>query len=159
AAPATADAWPMLQFAAEPERSRAVWAGLPRLPWALAGRAKPAATTLAWAPSAGARDDEAAVIAAMPHGLGKGLRVRTDATRRARHGVGDAYHHRFWGQAVRWAASGKLAAGNRLVRFGPARPRIAEGDRVALLARFAEDAPDIGPGLLAAARIFRVPPG
>jgi hypothetical protein len=158
AASATADAWPMLQFAAEPERSRAIWAGLPRLPWALAGRAKPAATTLAWAPGVGGRDDEAAVIAAMPYGLGKVLWVGTDGTWRWRHRVGDAYHHRFWGQAVRWAASGKLAAGNRLVRFGPARPRVAEGDAVPLRARFADDATGVGPDLLVAARIFRASP-
>ena len=41
---ADAGAWPMLQLAAEPEESRRLWAGLPRLPWVLAGKAKPGAT-------------------------------------------------------------------------------------------------------------------
>jgi hypothetical protein len=154
--PSAADAWPMLQFAPDPERSRSIWLGLPKLPWVLAGRAKPGATVLA---SAGGPGNEAvdttAAIAAQPYGLGKVLWVGTDGTWRWRHRVGDAYHHRFWGQAVRWAASGKLTAGNRLVRFGPERPRIAEGDGVRLQARFADDAPDITPELLVAARIFK----
>ena len=85
----------------------------------MAGKPKPAATSLAVA----AGDPSGVVLAAQPYGLGKVLWVGTDGTWRWRHRVGDAYHHRFWGQAVRWAASGKLAAGNRLVRFGPSRPK------------------------------------
>ncbi|HEX8203412.1 MAG TPA: hypothetical protein VF590_23250, partial [Isosphaeraceae bacterium] len=152
--PSAADAWPMLQFASDPETSRSAWLGLPRLPWVLAGRAKPGATVLASAADTGT-EEAAAVIAAQPFGLGKVLWVGTDGTWRWRHRVGDAYHHRFWGQAVRWAASGKLTAGNRLVRFGPERPRIAEGDGVRLHARFADDTPGVTPELLVAARIFK----
>src|SRR5207248_6833520 len=125
--------------------SRRRWAGLPRLPWAVAGRAKPGATVLA---TAGAGDDPSAVVmAAQPYGLGKVLWVGTDGTWRWRHRLGDAYHHRFWGQVVRWAASGKLAAGNAFVRFGPVRPRIAEGEGARLQARIAEGVAGAGPGL------------
>ena len=91
----------------------------------------------------------------MPYGLGKVLWIGTDGTWRWRHRVGDAYHHRFWGQAVRWAASGKLAAGNRLVRFGPDRPKIDDGESARLRARFADDAPGVNPSLLVAARVFK----
>jgi hypothetical protein len=148
---ADADAWPMLQLGPDPARSRAAWAGLPRLPWALAGRAKPGATVLA---SAG-DDESAAVIAAQPYGLGRVFWVGTDGTWRWRHGVGDAYHHRFWGQVVRWAASGKLAAGNAFVRFGPVRARVAEGERALLRARIADGVAGVGPDLLVAARVSR----
>ena len=41
------ESWPMLQLDSDPERNRAIWAGLPRMPWLLAGRAKPGATVLA----------------------------------------------------------------------------------------------------------------
>ena len=75
---------------------------------------------------------DGAVIAAQPYGLGKVLWVGTDATWRWRFRVGDAYHHRFWGQVVRWAAAGKLAAGNALVRFGPDRSKVPEGESVRL---------------------------
>lgn len=149
------ESWPMLQLAADPERSRAIWSGLPRLPWALVGRAKPGATVLASATNA---TGDSAVIAAQPYGLGKVLWVGTDATWRWRHRVGDAYHHRFWGQVVRWAASGKLAAGNALVRFGPDRPKLPEGDGPRLQARFAEGVAGVGPDLLLVARVFKSKP-
>ena len=155
---ASAEAWPMLQMASDPERSRAIWAGLPRLPWALVGRAKPGATVLASIAGETPASDSA-VIAAQPYGLGKVLWVGTDATWRWRHRVGDAYHHRFWGQVVRWAASGKLAAGNALVRFGPDRPKLPEGDAPRLNARFAEGVEGIGPDLLLVARVFKAKPG
>jgi hypothetical protein len=147
-------AWPMLQIGAEASASgnREAWSSLPRLPWALAGRIKPGATVLA----APARDgDDSAIIAAMPYGLGKTLWVGTDATWRWRHRVGDAIHHRFWGQVVRWAASGKLGAGNRLVRFGPTSPRGRAGEGIKIQARVAEAVPDVGPGFLIAARVVR----
>src|SRR5581483_69460 len=60
---ADANAWPMLQLATDPEQNRAIWAGLPWLPWVVAGRAKPGATVLATA-----RDESAAAIAAQPYG-------------------------------------------------------------------------------------------
>jgi hypothetical protein len=149
------DSWPMLQLAAA-ERNGAVWSSLPRLPWVLAGRAKPGATVLATTARAAANSaSDGAVIAAQPYGLGKVLWVGTDATWRWRFRAGDAYHHRFWGQVVRWAASGKLAVGNALVRFGPDRPKAAEGESVRLQARFADGVAGVGPELLAVARVFK----
>ncbi|WP_422928179.1 hypothetical protein [Singulisphaera sp. PoT] len=148
-----ATAWPMLQFASEPGQNRAVWSGLPRLPWLVSGAAKPGATILASGP-----DASRAAIAAHSYGLGKVLWVGTNATWRWRYRVGDAYHHRFWGQAIRWAASGKLAAGNSLVRFGPTRPKVGEGDFATIQARIADGVPGLGSGVLVAARIFRADP-
>ena len=147
--------WPMLQLDQDPERNRAIWAGLPRMPWLVAGRAKPGATVLAVA----GRDDGAAVIAAQPYGLGKVLWIGTDGTWRFRFRTGDRYHHRFWGQVVRWAAGGTLAAGNAQVRFGPSKPRYEEGEGVTLQARISEGIAGVGPDLLIAAKIFRVDPG
>jgi hypothetical protein len=147
-----ADAWPMLQVGEGSEGPRATWESLPRLPWVVAGKAKPSATTLASSPG---REDEGAAIAAQPYGLGKVLWVGTNATWRWRFRVGDEVHHRFWGQVVRWAGSGMLAVGNRVVRHGPLKPRIGEGEGVRLQARVAEDAAGIPPDLLMAARVFR----
>ena len=147
-----ADAWPMLQVGEGPDGPRATWEALPRLPWVVAGKAKPSATTLASCPGL---EDEVAAIAAQPYGLGKVLWVGTNATWRWRFRVGDEVHHRFWGQVVRWAGSGMLAVGNRVVRHGPLKPRIGEGEGVRLQARIAEDAAGIPPDLLMAARVFR----
>ena len=147
---AASEDFPMLRFVVEADRNRALWSGLPELPWVVAGRPKPLASTLARAEG----DEANAVIASQPYGLGKVLWVGTDGTWRWRYRVGDLYHHRFWGQVVRWANAPKLSVGNRLVRFGPTRPGVAEGTGAAILAKFGDDARGIGPGSLVAARIF-----
>jgi hypothetical protein len=147
-----ADAWPMLQLGDGTDGSRTTWAKLARLPWVVAGKAKPSATTLA---SAVGLEDEGAAIAAQPYGLGKVLWVGTNATWRWRFRVGDEIHHRFWGQVVRWAGSGMLAVGNRVVRHGPLKSRVGEGEGIRLQARVAEDVANLPPDLLMAARIFR----
>jgi hypothetical protein len=148
----TPDAWPMLQVGDGTEGALATWSKLPRLPWVIAGKAKPSASTLA---SILGREDEGAAIAAQPYGLGKILWVGTNATWRWRFRVGDEVHHRFWGQVIRWAGSGMLAVGNRVVRHGPLKSRIGEGEGVRVQARIAEDVADVPPDLLMAARIFR----
>ena len=81
------DSWPMLQLDLDREKNGAIWAGLPRIPWLVAGRAKPGATVLA----AAGGDDSAAVIAAQPYGLGKVLWVGTDGTWRWRFRTGDRF--------------------------------------------------------------------
>jgi hypothetical protein len=144
--------WPMLQLAA-PEQNTRLWSRLPRLPWVLGGRAKPGAAVLAVA-AGGDSSDEQAIIAAQSFGLGKVLWVGTDSTWRWRFRAGDTHHHRFWGQVMRWAAAGKLAGGNDLVRFGPERPRIEAGESARLQARFADAAGPIGKDFLAVARVF-----
>lgn len=154
ASAAAMTAWPMLGLAEEAAQNVATWAGLPRLPWVLAGREKPGATVLA---TAGGGEGRAAVVA-QPYGLGKVLWVGTDGTWRWRHRVGDAHHHRFWGQVIRWSTTGKLAAGNRYVRFGPIRPRALEGEGVPIQARISEGVLGVSPDLLIAARIFRADP-
>jgi hypothetical protein len=146
--------WPMLALAATDELSKTAWSGLPHLPWVLAGRAKPGATTLAAIEGSEPRG-EGSVIVAQPYGLGKVLWVGTDSTWRWRFRVGDTYHHRFWGQVVRWAAAGKLAVGADWVRFGPDRSRLPEGDSPRLTARFAEGVAGVAPGLVVVARIFK----
>jgi hypothetical protein len=147
-----ATSWPMLRLADDVQASRAAWSGLPRLPWSLSGRLKPGASALVGTSRAG---DDAAVFAAMPYGLGKVLWVGTDGTWRWRHRTGDAIHHRFWGQVVRWAASGKLGAGNRLVRFGPTSPRARTNESVKIQARIAETVPNVGADFLIAARVVK----
>lgn len=151
-ATAPLDAWPMLRLAADAAADRAAWDALPRFPSIVAGRPKPTATPLLVARDApDAVADGPVVAAAMPFGLGQVFWIGTDATWRWRLRVGDAHHHRFWGQVVRWATAARLAAGNEVVRFGPTRPRVVEGWPVAVRARVS-DARAAG---LMAARIFR----
>ncbi len=147
---AASDAFPMIRLSADPEANRATWAALPLQPWSAYGKAKPLATVLATLDT-GEAD---AAIVAQPYGLGKVLWVGVE-TWRWRYRVGDLHHHRFWGQVVRWADAAKLAVGNRMVRYGPTKPRVVEGSGATLRAQFSDDAPGVGPDLLVAARVYR----
>ena len=152
----SSDDFPMMRLDADPVRSRETWKALPRLPWVATGRAKPLASVLAMIDGGDASTN--AAIVAQPYGLGKILWIGTDGTWRWRYRVGDKVHHRFWGQVVRWASGAKLAVGNRLVRFGPTRPRLPEGDFATIRAQFADDAPNVDGESLVAARVFKKGP-
>ena len=121
------------------------WAELPRHFWGVVGQAKPAAATLAFVPEGqadpldpSARERRNALIARQNYGLGRVLYVGLDSTWRWRKGVGDLYHHRFWGQTARWAADRPLGSGNQYVRFGTSEPVYRGGQDVELFVKFAD---------------------
>jgi hypothetical protein len=163
---------PYLQMEPEPEKSAERWAGLPRHFWGVVGRTKPGAVSLAFvadeaAPPAAAAakagkdtvENTQALIVRQNYGFGRVLFVGLDSTWRWRFKVGDTYHHRFWGQVARWAASDKLLpGGNRHVRFGSREPVYRQGREVEVVARLAEDTPPLAPGALAGARLYRQNP-
>jgi len=128
------------------EESVRVWESLPDIYWRhpLSGT-KPGATVLAYAmpeklpdffdPGSTAAGKAAervrrlreeferknALIAVQKFALGKVIMLSFDRTWRMRYRVGDTYHHKFWGQVLRWATAGKLQAGTDLVRLGTDR--------------------------------------
>src|SRR5205823_4869205 len=101
-------------------------------------------------------EKDQALIVRQNYGFGRVLLVGLDSTWRLRYRAGDVYHHRFWGQLVRWAASDKLLpAGNRYVRFGSRDPVYRQGKEVAVVARLEDEVPPLPPGAVTAARVFR----
>lgn len=145
-----------LELDADPAKNAAIWSGLPRHFWGVVGQAKPAATTLACIAERGNEEAAAALIVRQNYGLGRVLFVGLDSTWRWRYRTGDAYHHAFWGAAIRWAASDKpLMTGNDFIRFGTPQPLYARGDEVKIVVRLNEELGPIKPDLLAAARIVR----
>ena len=62
-----------------------------------------------------------------------------DRTWRLRYRVGDTYHHRFWGQVLRWATANKLPAGTQTVKIGTDRTRYAPGGTIGVTARIARE--------------------
>ena len=132
------------------------WDALPAHYWAVVGQAKQsAAATLAHALAARStprtpprRSRDNALIVQQSYGLGRVLYVGLDSTWRWRKGVGDAYHHRFWGQVARWAADRPLQTNNRYLRFGASEPVYRSGQDVELSVRFNElkDAAKAAPG-------------
>jgi hypothetical protein len=147
---------PFMQMESEPGESLRRWQEFPRHYWGVVGRAKPAATTLAYFHDPAepvpltdrARREwenkqsrESALIVRQNYGRGQVLFIGLDSTWRWRYRVGDTYHHRFWGQVVRWAASD-------YVGFGAERPVYQEGQdvtvRLNLESRAAADVPPAG---------------
>ena len=145
------------------EASEAIWKSFPELYWrhAITGT-KPGAAVLAYAASdempkdQQAGDDETpeaaearrsrreqyqrnnALIAIHKYGLGRVMMVNTDRTWRMRYRVGDTYHHRFWGQVIRWATAQRLQAGTQFVQLGTDRIKYQVGDPVQVTAKITD---------------------
>ncbi|MFM7148487.1 MAG: hypothetical protein ACKO23_01465 [Gemmataceae bacterium] len=140
-----------------------LWAGTPR-PWGMAigGKAKPGASVLAfWADpkdaklAPGEAERASAVVSRQNYGFGRVVFLGMDGSWRWRYKVGDTYHHRFWGQLIRWAAADRpLVSGNSFIRFGTPKPVYRPGEDVELIARLSNNLGQIPANLAAGARIF-----
>jgi hypothetical protein len=171
---------PFLQMETTPEKSRERWALFPPHHWAVIGEAKPGAVPLASFaedksttpqpviglqrdPVIPAKPDTAqdparkrALVVRQNYGFGRVLYVGLDSTWRWRFKIGDTYHHKFWGQAIRWAAADKpLIAGNENVRFGTREPVYRQGNEVDVVVRLADEITPPRPDSLAGARIVK----
>jgi hypothetical protein len=156
------------------EDSELRWGALPKQLWGIVGRAKRAATVLATYqpsddldaiaervdPNSPAWAQERGLIVRQSYGFGRVLFVGLDGTWRWRFRAGDVYHHRFWGQVIRWAAADTpLLSGNEFVRFGPRKPITDQGGEVEIGARISEHAKKLAPTTAAAVRILRIHEG
>jgi len=70
--------------------------------------------------------------------MGKVMFLSFDRTWRLRYRIGDTYHHRFWGQVLRWATANKLPAGTETVKLGTDRTRYAPHASVRVRAKIAK---------------------
>ena len=150
------------------EDNETLWAGYPRpWGWVVAGKAKPGATSLVHVPEGrdvalplSEREKRQAVVVRHNYGFGRVLFVGLDSTWRWRYKVGDRYHHKFWGQVIRWAAADRpLVVGNRFLRFGTPQPVYRPGDPIELVARLNDNLGPLRADLLAGARVVRLAEG
>jgi hypothetical protein len=146
----------------DPAKNQERWAGFPLAYWGVVGKAKPAASTLAFVADAGAtlkepseREKNSALFAWQHYGLGRVLFIGTDATWRWRFRAGDVYHHRFWGQVMRWAAERPLDSGNDFVRFGTSQPTYTQGKDAEIVVRFKPNLNALKEDVQAEAQILR----
>jgi hypothetical protein len=157
---------PFLQMEPAPDQNESRWSQLPHHHWGVVGRSKPGATPLAYVREDGVSPDakrqstllekEQGLIVRHNYGFGRVLFIGLESTWRWRYKVGDQYHHRFWGQVVRWAASDKpLVAGNQYVRFGTREALYRQGQEIDLLVQLGDEANRLRPEALAGARILR----
>jgi len=132
---------PMFQLDNDPARSRRVWEHLPGHLWGIVGTARGGASVWASARFPQARpaleqERQNGLIVQQYLGTGQVIWIGIDSTWRWRYLVGDLYHHRFWGQFMRWAVSFKAAAGNAIVRLGLREAVIREGQPAQIQARW-----------------------
>ena len=78
---------------------------------------------------------ENSLISTSSAGLGKVLMLNFDRTWRFRYGVGDTYHHRFWGQVTRWGAGPNLRSGDERARVGTDRLSYTPNDSIEVTAK------------------------
>ncbi len=153
-----------LELATDPTESKKRWAGLQKHYWGVIGRAKPGAVTLAYVadPADGAaptaeKQKQRGLFVRQNYGFGRVLYLGIDSTWRWRFKKGDEYHHSFWGQTIRWAASDKpLVAGNEFVRYGTPQPLFRSDEPAQVMVRVAEEAGALKPNLPAGARLLKV---
>jgi hypothetical protein len=63
-------------------------------------------------------------------GEGRVVYLAAPVTYQLRYRQGDRYHHRFWGQLLRWAVARELAEGSRTVRLTTDKSRYEAGENV-----------------------------
>ena len=155
-----------LKMESDPAASLERWAALPHHYWAVVGKAKEGAVPLAFYNDGTPARDEAAqrereransLVVRQNYGFGRVVYVGIDSTWRWRYKTGDLYHHRFWGQVIRWAATDRpLVTGNDYVRFGTREAAFRSDQEVDLLVRLGDGVQKLTPEALAGARLIRV---
>ncbi len=89
------------------------------------------------------REAKTALLVTRQTGKGKVALLLTDRTWRMREGAGDLYHHRFWGNLVRWGAGPVLRAGGSRARLGTDQLTYTPDDRAKITARLRDK--DLNP--------------
>jgi len=73
-------------------------------------------------------------------GAGRVVYLAAPISYQLRFGVGDLYHHRFWGQLLRWAIARDMSTGSRTVHLLTDKNRYEAGDQAQIVLRLnAED--------------------
>jgi len=127
----------LMRLSESESENRAIWDSLPEWTAHLRGVVvRPGAEILAYAGDSTALADPLVIV--QHRGRGKVVMLTTDETWRLRYRKGDTYHHRFWGNLLRWGAGLKLACGNAFARVGTNRLHYQPGDDAHLAVRFTD---------------------
>ena len=151
----------IMRLRVDPEENREVWQSVPRLFWRHPiAAAKPGASVLAYARTfdapvmaeglEGAQRTEQlerirryqrsrALISLHTVARGKVMFLSFDRTWRMRYRVGDTYHHKFWGQVLRWATADRLRSGTALVKLGTTSSRYGPNSPVEVRAHIVHE--------------------
>jgi hypothetical protein len=132
------------QIAEDPGISERLWREMSeRLPvYALSEFSKPKPTThsLIWASASKQGFDPSheltrSFLAWHYVGAGRVVYIAAPITYQLRYRQGDTFHHRFWGQLLRWAVARDLAEGSQTVRLSTDKSRYEQGEPVQVSVR------------------------
>jgi hypothetical protein len=132
------------QIAENPGLSERLWREMSeRLPiYALSefSRPKPTTHSLIWASlnksSFNPADPSTRAFLSWQYiGAGRVVYVAAPVTYQLRYRQGDTFHHRFWGQLLRWAVARDLAEGSQTVRLSTDKSRYENGEAVQVSVR------------------------
>lgn len=102
-------------------------------------RAKPGAQVLLRHPTLGNQHGRYPLLVAGYFPAGRTLFLSFDETWRWRYRFGDRYHERFWRNAIRWVALGRLKSGDRRVQIDALKTAYDLDERVTLEARVLDE--------------------
>jgi hypothetical protein len=68
-------------------------------------------------------------------GLGRVVYLAAPVTYQLRYQMGDLYHHRFWGQILRWAISREMSTGSKTVRLITDKTEFNKGETAQISVR------------------------
>jgi len=135
------------QIAENPGVSERIWREMSeRMPiYAISDYSKPKPTThsLIWASMSktGFNPSDASTrsfLAWQYVGAGRVVYLAAPVTYQLRYRQGDTYHHRFWGQLLRWAVARDLAEGSQTVRLSTDKSRYEQGESVQASVRLSQ---------------------
>ena len=135
----------ILRLHPEPETNRRLWEdadGLHGFYWYMpVRRAKPGTQTLLVHPTdTNPSDGEPYPLLVLGYfPAGRTMFLATDETWRWRYHYGDRYHERFWRNAIRWLALGRLKSGDRRFRLETTRSAYDLEERVSFEARVLDE--------------------
>lgn len=102
-------------------------------------RAKPGASVLLRHPSDEGPYGRYPLLTVGYYPSGRTMFLALDSTWMWRYRFGDRYHERFWRNAVRWLALGRLKSGNRRVRLDSLKARWSLEERITVEARVLDE--------------------
>jgi len=133
----------IVRLAPDPAVNRALWedeGGLRGFYWFHPiARSKPGAQVLLRHPDAENRHGRIPLLVAGYFPAGRTLYLGVDATWSWRYRFGDRYHERFWRNAIRWVALGRLKSGDRRVQLDAEQSSFDLDERISLEARVLDE--------------------
>jgi hypothetical protein len=116
----------------DPLASERIWremsAKLPIYNLSSFSKPKPTAHVLIAATTPRRSAEEEAFLSWQYIGLGRVIYVAAPVTYQLRYQNGDLYHHRFWGQLLRWAIAREMSSGSKTVRLLTDKATYTAGD-------------------------------